>query len=551
MVDPVLCDDGRVHDRLVTHALPYLDPEVSLPRPVRIIGEDISLRSQIHEAHPQVAAQFTARLQMMPRPTAPLASSLKENIPLAAHAQEFRVYQFRRRDLRSRWERLTRYPKVTGVLPLQLSYHVFSHFGLVQPHVSYALVQHLRKHNVLLSGQVDRHLGNLEVLQSALNAFCHGGRVLGAEQRARITQIMEAQADLQAVAWQVQAEVTQINIELAAIARYLSINPAMILRSGLLTCRQRALVARRSQLQREAFAMRGRDPAAEPLITRRPALQGIRDVVRSASFTAPKPVPQATDADATHLTCPISLDTMTAPVLCNDGYTYDLFMLLNPDLCVSPMTRQPLRMLARHPAKAAYAQAIHDGIDTATLQSTHDTLTGAFAAAAPKGGLADRVLTYQRRARHGTGKAAPDKVSWHIFSHFGVVKTRDQSMQLMLHLTNWGVLGDTPGYERHVQSMAYLSHALDAWSRTAALTEQTRSRWPQALSQTQSTMVARILAILETETQRRAPLLARTRYLGLVLDGLRDKTCQRYRDTQLALQALQTKLDALPSDENY
>ena len=40
--------------------------------------------------------------------------------------------------------------------------------------------------------------------------------------------------------------------------------------------------------------------------------------------------------------CPITLDIMEDPVICEDGYTYERASILSLPTSISPMTRQPI-----------------------------------------------------------------------------------------------------------------------------------------------------------------------------------------------------------------
>ena len=40
--------------------------------------------------------------------------------------------------------------------------------------------------------------------------------------------------------------------------------------------------------------------------------------------------------------CPITLNIMEDPVICDDGYTYERMSILNLQDNISPMTRQPI-----------------------------------------------------------------------------------------------------------------------------------------------------------------------------------------------------------------
>ena len=53
-----------------------------------------------------------------------------------------------------------------------------------------------------------------------------------------------------------------------------------------------------------------------------------------------------------HLTCPIGLELMTDPVICDDGYTYERENLLALPESISPMTRQPINKSILIPNRA-------------------------------------------------------------------------------------------------------------------------------------------------------------------------------------------------------
>lgn len=52
----------------------------------------------------------------------------------------------------------------------------------------------------------------------------------------------------------------------------------------------------------------------------------------------------STDTTVEQFICPITLEIMTDPVICDDGYTYERNAILNINNSISPMTRQPINL---------------------------------------------------------------------------------------------------------------------------------------------------------------------------------------------------------------
>ena len=71
--------------------------------------------------------------------------------------------------------------------------------------------------------------------------------------------------------------------------------------------------------------------------------------------------------------CPITLDIMEDPVLCEDGYTYERIAIMCPSITLSPMTRQPIDKTKLYPNRSL-KNAIERFISSYDSQVQNDLL---------------------------------------------------------------------------------------------------------------------------------------------------------------------------------
>ena len=564
MVDPVLCSDGKVHDRINTRPLPYLDRDTTGAQNLQVLGHDRSVRAAVHTAFPAAKPMLALRTSVAQhindarsahtteatKGAAPANCAPDTAAPLAPQELLFRQYQLRQRSgdvVLNLGDGLTRTRKRPQ--PLSFSRNTFSKFNVLPDpatgwrsalkHVvatpSQRLVDHLASHGVLQGSQKSERLfGCMEFLEPALNTFKVDGRHLTETEKEGVRKYLRFFERQSREVWETAAELEHTYTLLSQNEHFFRTSG-----SNQIPMREREAIARHCQhlmfqihtlkhtLWRATPQTRTGATAFQSLDMNVPAPKRTQSLQNLRLIDSP----EVLDPDLFY--CPLMLETAPAPVLCSDGNTYDLSQLIEGNLTTSPLTREPMHMIGRHEEKQLWAAHLVSKQDADFFQQTYDGLSKAYG---PKSdGLADRLINYQRRRRSLSRSARPDTVSVHIFQKFAGM-SHLQSEYVIASLTQQGIIN-------RAQDRSIAPTLGEGAIREALVLPM--SHLPPLTLAHQSRLTY-ILSTLLQEQTRRQPLVAKARHLSEQLPRL-PKDKPRYAEIKSQLEAVDRELHKLPS----
>ena len=569
MVDPVLCSDGKLHDRTTVRALPYLDTHDTAKRNLRVLGRDLEARASVHEAFPLARTMLRnrsdltdhiakARAAQAPA-SEPSANAATQTIPeqtlptprpLTQDEQDalvFRRYQMRTRSGTVTFHGNQGLARTQGrVQPLSFSRNTFTRFGVLAEetgwrgalkHVvatpSQRLVDHLVDHKVLQGrGKTVRMLGCIEFLESALDSFKIGKRALTDAEKAGARKYVQFFARLSRQIAKPAAELehsynlfeTNENYRnLTTSQQQLTTGEATSLHDYsqhmILHIHTLARGMLRSTERKEDTGLSR--PVNMPAPKRTQSLQNLR-------LTQDL---EALDADVFY--CPVLLEPAPAPVLFSDGHSYDLSQFLEGNLTKSPLTRENMHVIGRHEEKQSYASAVVGKQDLEYFEGTYEGLRDAYQPR--KGGFEDQLVIYQRRRRNMSRQAFPDRFSEHVFQKFGGLSARD-SATLVTALSRHGLINR--GVDRRIAPNT--SKATIRGTMSKCITDFDK------LKTSRKSDITRVVNVLYQEQTRRFPLVAQARHLAGQLSRL-PKDMPRYAEVKAELEHIDRELHKLPS----